>query len=83
LAGNRYLDAAATDNVGVTQVNYVLSGGTYNDTQISGSTPTYYGWICSWDTTTVPNGTYTRQSIASYAGGVSGTSQGITITIAN
>ena len=31
----------------------------------------------------MPNGTYTLQSVASYAGGVSGTSPGITITVAN
>ena len=32
---------------------------------------------------TVPNGTYTLQSVASYAGGVSGTSPGITVTVSN
>jgi hypothetical protein len=36
-----------------------------------------------FDTTTVPNGTYTLQSVASYAGGVTGTSPGIAITVAN
>ena len=33
--------------------------------------------------TTIPNGTYTLQSVATYAGGVSGASQGVSITIAN
>ena len=28
---------------------------------ISGSTPTYFGWIGAWNTTTVPNGTYTLE----------------------
>ena len=71
LAGGHYLDAAASDNLGVTQVNYVLSGGTYNNTVISGSTPTYFGSIGSWDTTTVPNGTYTLQSVATDVEGFS------------
>ena len=33
--------------------------------------------------TTVVNGQYTLQSVASYAGGVSGTSAPITITVGN
>ena len=67
LSGSLFLDAAASDNVPITQVNYVLSGGTYNDTVISGSFPTYFGWIGGWNTTTVPNGTYTLQSVATNA----------------
>ena len=83
LAGSLYLDAAASDNLGVTQVNYVLSGGTYNNTVISGSTPTYFGSIGSWDTTTVPNGTYTLQSVATDVEGFSTTSAPITVTVNN
>ncbi len=44
------------------------------------ATPTWVGWLAGWNTTTVPNGTYTLQSVASYPGGVSGTSPGVTIT---
>jgi YVTN family beta-propeller protein len=82
-SGNEWLDAGAS--AGVTSVNYILSGGPNNlvDTVISGSTPTYFGWIGAWNTTTVPDGTYTLQSVASYAGGVTGTSSPITITVAN
>ncbi len=50
---------------------------------IATATPTIYGWLASWNTTTVPNGPYTLQSVASYAGGVSGTSAPITITVGN
>ena len=56
---------------------------TTSDQVISGSTPTYYGWIGGWNTTSVPNGSYVLQSVASYAGGVTGTSAGIIITVNN
>jgi len=81
LSGPQFLDAGASP--GVTKVVYELTGGTLNQAVIATATPTYYGWLAGWDTTTVPNGTYTLQSVASYAGGVSGTSPGVTITVAN
>jgi hypothetical protein len=83
VAGSEWLDAGASP--GVTSVNYVISGGPNNlaDTLISGSAATIYGWIGAWNTTTVPDGTYTIQSVASYAGGVSSTSAPVTITVAN
>ena len=80
-SGNQYLDAVASP--GVTQVQYELSGGTLSDSVIGTATPTIFGWIAGWNTTAVPNGTYTLQSVASYTGGVSATSRGVTITIAN
>jgi hypothetical protein len=79
--GGQFLDASASS--GVTSVNYELSGGTFNDTVISGSTQTIVGWLGGFDSTTVPNGSYTLQSVACYAGGVCGTSAPITITVAN
>jgi hypothetical protein len=80
-SGSEYLDASASANV--TKVNFEVTGGALTDQVISGSTLTAYGWIGSWNTTSVPNGTYTLQSVASYASGESGTSPGITITVAN
>ena len=81
LSGTQYLDATASP--GVTQVQYELTGGSLNNTVIATATPTIYGWLASWDTTTVANGTYTLQSVASYAGGVSATSAPITLTVNN
>jgi hypothetical protein len=75
------LDASASANV--TSVKYELTGGTLTDQVIATATPTYYGWLAQWNTTTVPNGTYTLQSVAAYSGGVTGTSPGVTITVAN
>jgi YVTN family beta-propeller protein len=83
VSGAQSLDATAS--AGVTQVHFEISGGpeNYVDHVISGSNPTYLGWIGRWNTATVPNGTYTLNSVASYAGGVTGTSPPITFTVNN
>ena len=39
-------------------------GGSLSHHVISESTKTLYGWISKWNTTRVPNGTYTLQSVA-------------------
>jgi Bacterial Ig domain/Bacterial Ig-like domain len=77
------LDATASDNIGVTKVEYHLTGGTLNDAVIATATPTYYGWLAVWDTTTVADGTYTLQSVAYDAAGNSGRSARITVTVGN
>ncbi len=83
LSGDQDLDATASG--AVTQVQYEVSGGPddYVDRVISGSVPSYVGWIGRWSTTDVPDGSYTLQSVASYSGGVSGTSPGISVTVNN
>jgi Bacterial Ig-like domain (group 3)/Pentapeptide repeats (8 copies)/Bacterial Ig domain/HYR domain len=75
------LDAGTSANV--TSVSYELSGGSLSDQVIATGTLTYYGWLAEWNTTSVPDGTYSLQSVASYGGGVSGTSAPITITVDN
>ena len=75
------LDASASS--GVSQVKYELTGGSLTDSVIATATPTYYGWLAGWNSQGVPDGTYTLQSVASYPGGVSGVSPGVTITVAN
>ena len=73
----------ATASSGVTRVQYEITGGTLNDSVIATATPTIYGWLAKWNTTTVANGTYTLQSVASSSGGVSGTSAPVTINVSN
>ena len=77
------LDAAASPNVGVTKVEFHLTGGSLNNALIATATPTYYGWLASWNSTTVPNGTYTLQSDASDGAGYQGVSTGITVVVNN
>jgi hypothetical protein len=74
-------DAAASS--GVTRVQYELTGGTLNDAVIATASPTIFGWVAKWNATTVPNGTYALQSVASGSGGVSGTSAPVPITVNN
>jgi hypothetical protein len=81
LSGGQWLGATASS--GVSTVQFELTGGTLNDTVVAPATLTAYGWLGGFSTTTVPNGTYTLQSVASYSGGVAGTSPGITVTINN
>jgi hypothetical protein len=78
---SQVLDAAASS--GVTEVQYEISGGTLTDSVIATATPTIYGWIALWNTMGVADGTYTLNSVASYADGVSGTSPPISLTVDN
>ncbi len=73
----------AAASAGVSSVTFEISGGTLSHHVIATGRATLYGWLAQWNTTSVPNGTYTLQSVASYPGGVSGTSPGITITVAH
>jgi hypothetical protein len=77
---SQILDAGASS--GVTQVQYEITGGTLTDSVIATATPTIYGWIALWNTTTVANGSYTLQSVAT-SNGVSGTSAPISIAVNN
>ena len=63
LSGSTNLDASASN---ATSVEFRLFGGVYgyNAPVICTATPTIYGWLCSWNTTTVPNGSYVLLSEA-------------------
>jgi len=47
------------------------------------ATLTPYGWITLWDSSSVPNGAYTLESVATETGGTMATSTGITVTVDN
>jgi hypothetical protein len=83
LKGSQYLDATASANASV--VTYELSGGPsdLSDHVIATATLTYIGWAAAWNTASVPDGSYTLGSVASYSGGVSGTSPPVTIMVDN
>jgi lysophospholipase L1-like esterase len=83
LSGSSLFDATASDAGGVAKVQFALTGGSLNQTVVGTAMSTLYGYLYQLNTTTVPNGTYTLQSVASDAGGNVGLSSGVQITIAN
>ena len=81
LSGSTTLDASALN---ATSVKFLLFGGKYGFSApvVCTATPTYYGWLCSWNTTTVPNGSYTIVSEAFNSVG-SASSSGVSMTVKN
>ena len=75
------LDAAASN---ATSVEFAIFGGSYglSGHLVGTTTPTIYGWLDSWNTTTVPNGSYVLVSEASGPDG-SAFSTGVSITVTN
>jgi hypothetical protein len=75
------LDASASNATGVL---FVLFGGTYgyHGHVLCTATLTYYGWVCSWNSKTVPNGAYTLTSFA-YNSGAYAFSPGVDIAVEN
>ena len=83
LSGGTYLDAAASDNVGVARVEFHLTGGSLSDTVLTAAVPTIYGWLAYWNSASVPNGTYTLSSVAYDKAGNSARSVGVPVTVTN
>jgi hypothetical protein len=77
------LDATASASAGVASVQFVLTGGSYNQTVIGTAVPTLYGYIFVLNTTGVPGGTYTLQSLVTDNDGNTAYSAGITVTVDN
>ena len=82
LTGSTLLDASASN---ATSVEFQLFGGIYGffGPVLCTATPTYYGWLCSWNTTTVPNGSYVLSSLAFNSTGSAYSMGGVNITVNN
>jgi hypothetical protein len=81
LSASTALDASASN---ATSVEFLLFGGSFGFSPmvVCTATQTIYGWACAWNSTTVPNGTYTVVSYASGPGG-SMASSGVGIKVNN
>jgi len=76
VSGTTSVTASATDNVGVTKVEFYLDGALK-----STDTSSPYSW--SWDTTTATNGSHSLTSKAYDAALNVGTSTTVTVTVSN
>lgn len=70
------ITASASDNVGVTKVEFYVDG-------ILFATDTTSPYLASWDTTTVSNGSHTLSAKAYDLAGNVGTSAAVTVTVNN
>ncbi len=77
------LDASASSAAGIASVTFEVSGNGLSDHVIGTATPTIYGWLAQWNTTTVPNGTYSLESVATDTVAETTTSSPITINVDN
>jgi hypothetical protein len=83
VSGTTVLDATATGSYRVTKVDFLLTDGSHHSTLIASGTPTFFGWIAKWNSTSVANGTYSLQSIAYDETGARRPSSSITIMVQN
>ena len=77
VSGTVTVSASASDNVGVAGVQFRLQGANL------GPEDTTSPYSTSWNTTTVPNGSYTLTAIARDAAGNTKTSASVTVTVSN
>ena len=75
VSGTVSVTASATDNVGVTRVEFYING-------VLQATDTASPYLFSWNTASLAAGTYTISSKAYDAAGNGGTSANVTVTIA-
>jgi hypothetical protein len=75
------LDATASS--GVTGLQFELTEGSPGNAVIVTATPTLIGWVAYFDSTSVPNGTYTLESVATDSSGDSSASPAIAMTVNN
>ena len=76
------LDANASDNISVRKVQFVLTGDHFKSVIGIGAS-TSYGFAFVWNSTSVPNGSYTLQSRATDEAGNTKYSSPIAVTIQN
>ncbi len=80
------LDASASspDGAPLESVKFTVTGGGLDQVVLGTATPTMYGYILKWNSTTVPNGSYVLNSLVTdVAGNYELSLGGISITVTN
>ena len=81
--GSRYIAGFAPFHVGITGVDITATSASGVETKV-GSTVFWRNlWILHWNSSTLPNGTYTLRCTAYNAAGDHSTSKGVTVHVAN
>lgn len=83
IKGKQLLGFALSDVFTVTDARFEVTGGSLNHEVISSATPFQYGWIGAWNTTTVPDGHYELQAVASDSGGHTLRTAEVSVTVHN
>lgn len=83
LSGTTPLLASTSELTDVRKVEFHLTGGPLSDTLLGSAVQRAFGWTYFWDTTSIPNGSYTLTSVASNSLGQMVTSTGVGVTVRN
>jgi hypothetical protein len=83
LSGTAVLDAGATDDLKVIEIEFLLTNALDRSTIIAKAGLSYDGWIALWNSALVPNGTYRLQSVAYDTGGYRSVSPAVTVSVRN
>ncbi len=83
LHGAEFLLAGASDEYGVTKVQFEQRVGQAGSKVISQASRVPFGWLGAWNTHSVPNGEYFLRSVAFASGGLHGTSPWVAVEVDN
>ncbi len=83
LTGGQYLVASASAPGGVASVSFRITGGGLAHPLVEPARPFLFGYLGAWVTTTVPDGTYTVQSVATGVSGETTVGAPVTVAVAN
>jgi hypothetical protein len=72
-----------TEKAGINSLQFEITGGSLSNAVTVTAVPYLFGWLAEWNTTSVPDGTYTLESVATDTKGVTGASPGVTVTVNN
>ena len=81
LHGAEFLLAGASDEYGITRVEFEQRVGQSGSNVIDVAAGTSFGWLGAWNTRTVPNGQYALRSVAIAAGGRRGTRKWVAVEV--
>ncbi len=88
LKGHAWLGASASVDIGpiklqASRLDFVIKGPNAKRITIGPAGFIYYGWLAAWSTETVPNGSYTVQSVVFDSAGKPTYSPAVSVTVDN